>query len=134
MWKRIAFGAALSSLAGCSPSSSSASLCPSALATHPTGAPWIAPADDTTPVATTFTLAIDPQDPVLSSAWRQPQAHALTVTGGGEGLRLTGGVKSFATHAGRLYVELYLVNDAPRGLAGVTLQPSPPTAAARRSR
>ena len=114
---------------GCS-SPPASGACPAALAAHPTDAPWVAPADDTTPVATSFLLTIDPQDPSLSSTWRQPQAQPLTVTGGGESLRLAGGVKTFATHASRLYVELYLVNDAARGLAGVTVQPSPPAHAA----
>ena len=111
---------------GCS-SSPSTSACPRALAAHPTGAAWTAPPDDAAPVAVTFSLTIDPQHPALSSAWRQPQAAPLTIGGGGQGLRLTGGVKTFASDAGRLYLELYVVNDAASGLRGVTLQPSVPT-------
>ena len=115
---------------GCSSSPAASTVCPQALATHPAAAAWSAAPDDAKPIATTFTLAIDPTDPALSSPWRQPQAAPLTIGGGGAGLRLTGGVKSFANHAGRLYLELYLVNDGAVGLRDVTLQPSMPGHAA----
>ncbi len=110
----------------CAPSPASGPVCPAALAAHPTGAAWTPPADDAQPIATTFTLTIDPTHPALSSTWRQPQPEPLTIRGGGGGLSLRGGVKTFATHTGRLYLELYLVNDGPRGLGDVTLQPSAP--------
>lgn len=121
------------SSAGAASSSGDGLACPAALAAHPTGAAWTAVADDATAIAATFTLTIDPQNPALASTWRQPQAAPLTMTGGSDArLRLVGGVKTFATHASRLYLELYLVNDAPRGLADVTLQPGalPATATA----
>ncbi|HWE29802.1 MAG TPA: YncE family protein, partial [Polyangia bacterium] len=109
---------------GCS-GNQATTACPAALAAHPTDAPWTAAVDDAGPVATTFTLTIDPKNAALASTWRQPQAAPLTATGGGDAsLRLVGGVKAFATHASRLYLELYLVNDAARGLGDVTLQPS----------
>ena len=110
---------------GCAPSSSSS--CPAALAAHPTAPAWSPSADDSEAVATTFTLTIDPRHPALSAAWRQPLADPLTIAGGTERLTLRGGVKTFAQHASRLYLELYVVNDGALGLADVTLQAAPPS-------
>lgn len=113
-------------LAGCSPARSGTLACPAALNAHPDGAPSPPLPDDVEPVTATFTLTIDPAHPALSEAWRQPRPEPLQIAGGGDGLTLTGGVKTFATHAGRLYLELYLVNDGARGLSDVVLQPSAP--------
>lgn len=105
--------------------------CPAAQAAHPTGTAWSAPPEAADPVSVSFALTIDPKHSVLDSPWRQPHAEALTIVGGGQGLTLTGGVKRFAKHPERLYVELVLVNDGPSGLGAATLTLSALGGAAR---
>jgi DNA-binding beta-propeller fold protein YncE len=94
--------------------------CPAALAAHPTGAATVVPAEPATPISATFTLTIDPTAPALGAAQREPQAAPLTIARTAGALRLVGGVKRFATHADRLMVELYVVDDGADGVAGAT--------------
>ncbi|HEX9104449.1 MAG TPA: YncE family protein, partial [Polyangia bacterium] len=110
-------------IAGCGEraATSTSPTCPAAFAAHPSGAAWQPPLDPSSPVATTFLLSIDPNAPSLASAWRQPQAEALTVSGGAVGLSLQGGVKRFAKHSDRLYIELTVVSTRGDGLGDVTL-------------
>ena len=64
---------------------------------RPGGTPGRPPRIPSQPVHVTFTATIDPSSPALTSGWLQPHPEAITVAGGGAGLRLAGGVKTFAT-------------------------------------
>jgi len=89
--------------------------CPASLGVQAEGAPWAPAPDVTMPIATTFTVTVDPQHPVLAGEWRQPHGEPLAFAGGTATLHLTGGVKRFAKHPERLFFELYLVSEDPLG-------------------
>ena len=121
---RLALVLLASAAVGCSKTPADLVACPAALNTHPTGAAWSALDDTRAPVSVSFSVTIDPNGSALSSSWRQPQADAVVIGGGGAGVTLRGGAKRFATASNRLYLELYLVNDGALGLDEVTLTPS----------
>ena len=93
--------------------------CSASLDVRPEGSPWAPAPDVTLPVATSFTVTVDPQHPVLAGEWREPHSEPLTFAGGTATMHLTGGVKRFAKHPERLFFELYLVSDDPLGIADV---------------
>jgi len=76
--------------------------CGASLATHAKGAAWQPSADPASPVAATFTVTVDPKSPALASMWQEPHPEALAISGGGAGLRLVGGAKTFARHPERV--------------------------------
>lgn len=94
--------------------------CPAPFATSPTGAADVAPPEPATPIASAFTVTIDRTAPALDSPQREPQAAPLTIARTSGDLRIVGGVKRFALHADRLWVELYVVADGADGVAGAT--------------
>ena len=84
------------------------------------GPAWTPSADPASPVHVTFTATIDTQNAALTSAWVQPHPEAISIQGGAGGLRLWGGVKPYALHPGRLWVELYVIDDGLQGVRGAT--------------
>lgn len=98
-----------------------ARVCPASLAATPTGAPIAGATEPATPVSATFSITIDLAHPALASAQREPQAGPLTIARTTGALRLAGGVKRFALHDDRLFVELYAISDdATLGVANAT--------------
>lgn len=96
-------------------------VCPEALATQPEGAWTAAAAEPAVPESASFVVTIDLDHPALASAQREPQAAPLAVREVAGSLHLSGGVKRFASHADRLFVELYVVaDDGHPGVANAT--------------
>lgn len=90
--------------------------CPASLNTQPSSAAYSPPEDPASAVTATFKITIDPKHPALSGEQREPQAAPLNFETLSGDLRIRGGVKAFAKHPERLYLELYLVNDGKAGI------------------
>jgi DNA-binding beta-propeller fold protein YncE len=113
-------GAPSSPDAAPSPDAGTTPVCPGAFAAHPDGAATVPAPEPPTPVAASFTVTIDLTDAALAGTQREPQARPLTIARTSGSLRVTGGAKRFATHADRLFVELYAIDDGADGVAGAT--------------
>ncbi|MCA9675285.1 MAG: hypothetical protein KC464_09645, partial [Myxococcales bacterium] len=94
--------------------------CPAALDPAPAGAATPPIAEAVTPRTARIRITIDPSDPSLASPQREPQAAPLTATVEDGTLTVRGGVKRFALHPERLFVELYLVEGSATGWADAT--------------
>lgn len=94
---------------------------PQAIPPEQAGPPVTVPDIDPVPVSAPFTLVVDAAHPALDAETLEPQAAPVTVSGGGEGLKLSAFVKRLPARPGILWVELYLENLTDAALRDVSL-------------
>ncbi len=92
--------------------------CPSSLAATPTGAAWVAPSEGAAAVHASFAVTIDPESAAFQTAQREPLSAPMKITTTAGSLALAGGVKKFAKHESRLFLELYVSSEGDEGVLG----------------